>query len=353
MALDYETYLLAASPPGFKLLSLQTLNGNAFGFNSDNASISSNTDCEKTDLNGTVPRIEKEKSTKSRKKESMLEDSRIFRARDKKVDQTRISSWETVYTCDLDHCKCLQKLELNSIPKASKKKVSFADDQGCDLTEVRIANEPSDMPPVLRPDVLEKLEQSLSGELTCSNTDSTCTFLQTPPLMLSLINFQQPAADYLSFRGKVERLGVSLENIMTHDCRVAGTVKVKNLAYVKTVHIRYTYDDWKTFKDESTQHVIFTKTLYETFSFEFDVPKVKQAVLEFAVCYNADGKEYWDNNDGKNYKVICISSMLEPSKDVCDHCNETIQNSEPRKNSLTDFSLWNQLEFKDESSPYW
>ena len=294
--------LLAASPPGFQLLSLQPLNGDAFGFNSDNASISLNTNCEKNDLNGTVPRIEKEKSRKSRNKDSLLEDSRIFTARDKKVDQTRISSWETVYACDLDNCKCLQKLELNSIPKASKKKVSFADDQGCDLTEVRIANERLTCHLCLGLMYLRNWNRACLVKLTCSNTDSTRSSVQTPPLMLSLINFQQPAADYLSFRGKMERLGVSLENIMTHDCRVAGTVKVKNLSYVKTVQIRYTYDDWKSFKDESAQHVIFTKTLYETFSFEIDVPKVKQAVLEFAVCYNANGKEYWETMKEKIIK---------------------------------------------------
>ncbi|XP_014854544.1 PREDICTED: uncharacterized protein LOC106925034 isoform X2 [Poecilia mexicana] len=31
------------------------------------------------------------------------------------------------------------------------------------------------------------------------------------------------------------------------------------------------------------------------------------AILEFAICYRVNGWDFWDNNDGNNYKLACHS----------------------------------------------
>lgn len=45
--------------------------------------------------------------------------------------------------------------------------------------------------------------------------------------------------------------------------------------------------------------------------------------MEFVVCFVVDDKEYWDNNEGKNYKIFFVDVKLldyveEVVKLVCD-----------------------------------
>ncbi|MRA76055.1 hypothetical protein GH890_32010, partial [Bacillus thuringiensis] len=64
-----------------------------------------------------------------------------------------------------------------------------------------------------------------------------------PPLVL---NFSQPASNYLAFRERLESGLVSLENVVLRDYTIAGTIKVKNAAFEKVVTVRHTFDSWKT-----------------------------------------------------------------------------------------------------------
>jgi protein phosphatase 1 regulatory subunit 3A/B/C/D/E len=113
--------------------------------------------------------------------------------------------------------------------KKAKKKVVFADDLGYTLAQIKIMTEPSDMPPKLRSSIV----RTLLGE---ANEDSA------KPCSQWTLSFKQPASDYLAFRRKVNERNVALENVLlkNEQCRISGTVKVKNLSFEKN-RIRSNY----------------------------------------------------------------------------------------------------------------
>ena len=94
-----------------------------------------------------------------------------------------------------------------------------------------------------------------------------------------------------------------------------------------------------------------TNSVFDTFSFEFEVPTNfdLQKKMEFAVCFEADGKEYWDNNDGKNYKIFSANAR---SSDFEQETAKPVEDISKLRNveSWTQFAPWNKV---DTSLPYW
>lgn len=124
-----------------------------------------------------------------------------------------------------------------------------------------------------------------------------------------LLNFIQPLKRH-DFNESLNSLNVSLETIVLRGFGVFGTVKVRNLAYHKKITVRYTIDDWQSYRDIVGQYVEGSNTRFtDTFSFEIALPTtlIKDCKLEFAICYKVLGVEFWDNNSGDNYRVMCYS----------------------------------------------
>ncbi|CDO74423.1 Carbohydrate-Binding Module Family 21 protein [Trametes cinnabarina] len=120
-----------------------------------------------------------------------------------------------------------------------------------------------------------------------------------------------------------------------------GTVLVRNLSFEKTVAVRFTLDDWQTTSEVLCKHVVSLPGLpppfprartmgdiaatlangqaaedekessgptWDRFSFTIRLEdyeaKLADRTLYLVVRYNpACGGEWWDNNDGKNYRV--------------------------------------------------
>ncbi|NXY84117.1 PPR3B phosphatase, partial [Alcedo cyanopectus] len=174
-----------------------------------------------------------------------------------------------------------------------KKRVSFADSRGFALTMVKVFSECDD--PLDIPFNITELINNIVG-LTTVERDSF------------VLDFAQPSVDYLDFRNRLQSDCVCLENCMLKERSIVGTVKVKNLAFEKTVKIRMTFDTWKNFIDYPCQYV---KDMYggsdrDTFSFDISLPKGIQSHerVEFAISFECNGKVYWDNNRGINYRII-------------------------------------------------
>ena len=124
-----------------------------------------------------------------------------------------------------------------------------------------------------------------------------------------LLNFIQPEERH-DFNDSLNRLHVSLETIAMRDFGVYGTVKVRNLAYHKRVIVRYTIDGWSSYRDIIGHYIDRLHTEFtDSFSFEIAMPTtlLKDCKLEFAICYKVLGVEFWDNNNGDNYRVMCYS----------------------------------------------
>ncbi|XP_078589326.1 protein phosphatase 1 regulatory subunit 3B-like [Branchiostoma floridae x Branchiostoma japonicum] len=173
----------------------------------------------------------------------------------------------------------------------ARKKVSFADTQGLSLVSVRLVEDTQE-PPVLSTSLIAAV---IDGARPAAEQRSNLVF-----------NFAQPAADYLKMRQRLDLQNVCLENAIIKEKSIMGTVKVKNLAFEKHLEVRVTFDGWNTYKDMGASYSSSEGKNYDTFSFEFDVPKYlkPQDKIEFCLSYTCGGQTHWDSNDGQNYQIV-------------------------------------------------
>ncbi|XP_039283279.1 protein phosphatase 1 regulatory subunit 3C [Nilaparvata lugens] len=182
-------------------------------------------------------------------------------------------------------------------PTRHKKRVVFADDKGLSLTHVRMLTESPFMPPAWSSQFLMLVTRGVSAEVAPEPWEPA---------------FAQPASDYLQFRRRLDEENVSLENVIVKELEeaVVGTVKVRNLAFEKTVFVRSSGDNWATSEDAFCTYMPSStaqlghgvKVLYDTFSFRLTLPP-KSRAIEFCVCFRCELGEFWDNNNGRNYIV--------------------------------------------------
>ena len=140
---------------------------------------------------------------------------------------------------------------------------------------------------------------------------------------------------------QLEGLHLSEDNTV-----VQGFVRVRNIAFEKSVVIRFTFDGWQTTSevaatwkesclpftpttpiasvlasssrspvtsyDTSLTQKLFggldpTTALFDRFSFKIHLQdlmlRIEEKTLVLAICYKTAGEEYWDNNDGQNYRA--------------------------------------------------
>ncbi|KAL8561874.1 hypothetical protein ACOMHN_046998 [Nucella lapillus] len=230
-------------------------------------------------------------------------------------------------------------------PGRARKQVTFADNYGRALAEVRIMSEPSDHPPNLNPEILATLTQGAQAKVT-----------DKPPLKLT---FSQPASDYLAFRDKIERNLVSLENVILKDYVVAGTIKVKNISFKKNVFVRFTSTSWESYEDVVATYVSRPGDIpgrpscHDTFTFEFEVPPKSDVSksVEFAVCFDTGAQQHWDSNGGANYGVVW-EKFQDPAP-LLPLVRGGTRTNNPfvfGPDSLSDFACWHHV---DTSTPYY
>ncbi|AAK76874.1 hypothetical protein BJV85_003792 [Clostridium acetobutylicum] len=87
-------------------------------------------------------------------------------------------------------------------------------------------------------------------------------------------------------------------NINSSNNYFATNVDVKNIDGDRVVKVRYTTDNWKTYTDVVANH----NNEKTEFGISQPVPQGTKQV-QFAVVYEVNGVQYWDNNFGSNYTV--------------------------------------------------
>lgn len=303
VSMDFGTYLLAASPPGIDIEKLIHSSDNWAHRRRNSDSYIHHVAVAKTSVQNDVSHA----SLKS-------------------------IIIKNEFVASMTHLKCA------SVAKRTKKSVTFADNKGLVLATVRVMTEPSDQPPNLRPEVLSSLCKDDAADVT-----------GRPPLEL---RFKQPASDYMAFRNKVDQNCVCLENVIIKDYDIIGTIKVKNIAFEKKVFVRCTFDGWFTSEDIPGNYVATSKgssmsrkNVYDTFTFKISVsPKMEcTQKVEFCVCYDVSGNQYWDNKDGKNYQIVTTKDTA-PLETV--DCFADLRNVQ----SWPEFACWNHV---DTDLPYY
>ena len=196
-----------------------------------------------------------------------------------------------------------------------KKIVRFADVLGLDLADIRTFLD--EIPKVPR-SAYEDLEctdiPDASAlpvtDLSLTNVLPTCINAAIRPERCLIPLFEQPGGQP-DFMDRVRDEQVCLENAIVTDSissTISGTVRVRNLDFHKSVHIRYTLDGWKTFADLQATYVQNTCDGFSdkfTFTLYAHTVQVGQR-LEFAVRFQCRGAQYWDSNGGNNYVFQCL-----------------------------------------------
>ncbi|KAF4084507.1 hypothetical protein AMELA_G00129450 [Ameiurus melas] len=173
----------------------------------------------------------------------------------------------------------------------AKKKVVFADSKGMSLTAVRVFSTCENKKP---DSSLEFHVPKLEGGLN--------------PVQSRILEFRQPAADYLVFRNRLMKNSVCLESCTLQGRTLTGTIKVRNLSFEKSVHVRITFDSWKNHRDVACTFMndVCACRDTDTFSFSVEIPArvPPRDSMEFCVSYTSGEETHWDNNNGKNYALV-------------------------------------------------
>ncbi|NXG47027.1 PPR3D phosphatase, partial [Psilopogon haemacephalus] len=186
-------------------------------------------------------------------------------------------------------------------------RVRFADALGLELTQVKVFQSGED--PSIPLHVLSRL--SINSDLWYSSLDLEFTMQCLVP------DFQQPA-DGMDFSSRLQKQQVCLERVTSSDLGLSGTIHVCNIAFEKRVSVRYTFNQWKSLHELSAQWLSSIpekngQNMVDVFTFFLPVPPFLLqlcSVVQFAVRYQVNGQEYWDNNRGKNYSLTCRTHPL-------------------------------------------
>jgi len=201
-----------------------------------------------------------------------------------------------------------------------KKSVHFADTHGLQLETVQHYDQAPE--PEERPSSLEEFLSKLSAaaaerraKWTEHHTSPVSSWLCSSSVYL-LACFELPGSQE-ELLERVQHCRVALESCSFDDLALAisGVVRVANIAFNKSISVRYSVDHWTTRSDIDGQYIPLSNDgTTDRFSFTIILPSGKQFVIgsevEFAICYTAgDGPsfEFWDNNHGRNYVVRCCS----------------------------------------------
>lgn len=221
--------------------------------------------------------------------------------------------------------------ESSSSNSAQKKIVRFADAMGLDLADIRTFLDELPLVPksaysdlrnedvtIFPPPIDKSFSQSLFSFPSQSSTRSLVPMFKQPNISLNFLD-------------RVRDQYVCLDHAIVCDtpvCSITGIVRVRNLDFYKSVFVRYTCDNWRSYTENQCVYVPDSCDGFsDKFSFIiylYHVP-ISQRV-EIAIRYHCCGHIFWDNNYGANYVFQSFSSApiipsyfqcLSPTKDTC------------------------------------
>ncbi|XP_048879380.1 protein phosphatase 1, regulatory subunit 3Db isoform X1 [Brienomyrus brachyistius] len=187
--------------------------------------------------------------------------------------------------------------------------VRFVDSLGLDLEDIKVFKAGED--PLVPQHVISRL--LMSAEMA-SGKHLEISLPYFKP------SFPERMADQPDFLHRLCQQRVCLDEVLCSEMGIIATAQVLNLAFEKEVTAVYSFTNWKS---SAISKASWVTTIHrdsaanepesDIFRFRLPVPPFilqPEAVVEFAICFRAMGAEYWDNNNGINYKLTCHSYKL-------------------------------------------
>lgn len=182
-----------------------------------------------------------------------------------------------------------------------KKFVRFADVLGLDLADVKTFM-----------DEIPTVPRSAYADLHVSDPMDELILLGPTVDRILMPLFQQPGG-MPGFLDLVREQKVCLENAVVTDpvcMTITGCVRVRNLDFNKSVHLRYSLDGWQSYSDFQANYI---ENSCDGFSDKFSFTIFGNSLqmgqrLEMAVRFSCKGEQFWDSNFGVNYCFQCLPS---------------------------------------------
>ncbi|KAH8738324.1 putative phosphatase regulatory subunit-domain-containing protein [Ilyonectria robusta] len=131
---------------------------------------------------------------------------------------------------------------------------------------------------------------------------------RSPPFEWEILtsNFPQDSPARKALPVRLEKVWLSADQKTLH-----GSIAISNLAFQKAVTCRFTLDYWKTTSEVAAEfgHEIRPRETplgHDRFTFSIklaDTANLESKTLFFCIRYAVNGREYWDNNDSRNFQV--------------------------------------------------
>ena len=181
-----------------------------------------------------------------------------------------------------------------------KRRITFADVQGFPLESVReLAATDATYTP-------GKIVPWLQTTIRTAVRSKTCPLQPRPSNPRSFTRqcqFTQPVT-LPDFFERTKRQNVMLETVTPQQKLTHGTVRVTNIAYDKEVVVRWTRNKWTSFRESRCHYCQGSGGDGSTDRFCFTLPTMQDdGDIEFVIRYKVEGREFWDNNNKRNYVI--------------------------------------------------
>ncbi|KAJ8260802.1 hypothetical protein COCON_G00165250 [Conger conger] len=209
-----------------------------------------------------------------------------------------------------------------------KKRVVFADAKGLALTTVRYFSEGEEEEEEEKPRSPAPAETPpgvarMPGPGGAIQAAEKKTLQFRPPVrrgrpLRLWLGFPQPAADPGAFRLRLQEELVLLESCRVTTDSLSGAVCARKLGFETAVHVRVTFDSWRSHRDVPCAPHKHMPAAGDTNLFTFDIPLPEnldpRERLEFCVsCRHGKGALLWDKNKGQNYRVHASAESETPA----------------------------------------
>ena len=199
-----------------------------------------------------------------------------------------------------------------SPPPPNPKSVRFKDKDDGELESVCLFR------PTGRPSSISH-PRSLSDTETETETETALEVSQQRRAVVGATTFTPTEISPIPSPHTPPESNVQLESLTFLPARpplLRGTIRVRNIAFEKSVAARFTTDDWTTISEAHARYVgPAADSLWDIFA--FTIPLGAPRTLLLAVRYAVpDIGEWWDNNGGADFRVVLAPVTQRPAPPV-------------------------------------